>query len=150
MGHLGHVWTGANLCVVLGALASHRVAAYIGDRRLLLLFVLLVWLGYFGLGATGALWGFLFYYLLTIMRGLRGPMMLSHAHREIPSSRRAGILSLQSFTFRLLFVITGPVIGMLADAHGVRHSFQYLLIAFLLLLPPLTFSYLRHLQEDES
>lgn len=145
----GPVWAGANLCVVLGALTSHRVKGIIGDRRMLLLFVLLVWAGYLGLGATGALWGFLFYYLLTIMRGLRGPMMLSHAHREIPSSHRAGILSLQSFTFRLLFVATGPLVGMAADAYGVRQSFQFLLLAFLLLLPPLTFSYLRHLQKDE-
>jgi MFS family permease len=146
----GPVWTGANLCVVLGALASHRVAALVGDRRMLIFFVLLVWVGYLGLGATGAVWGFLFYYVLTMMRGLRGPMMLSHAHREIPSSHRAGILSLQSFTFRLLFVITGPLIGMAADTYGVRQSFQYLLLAFMMLLPPLTFSYLRHLREDEG
>lgn len=146
----GPVWAGANLCVVLGALGSHRVTGFIGDRRMLLLFVLLVWVGYLGLGATGALWGFLFYYLLTIMRGLRGPMMLSHAHREIPSSHRAGILSLQSFTFRLLFVATGPLVGMAADAFGVRQSFQYLMLAFLLLLPPLTFIYLRHLRLDDK
>src|SRR6185369_2986977 len=76
----GPVWTGANLCVALGSLASHRLNSLLGDRRILLLFVLLVWGGYLGLGASAGLWGFLFYYLLTIMRGLRGPLMLGHAH----------------------------------------------------------------------
>ena len=146
----GPIWTGANLCVALGALASHRLTALMGDRRMLLLFVLLVWCGYFGLGASGGLWGFLCYYLLTIMRGLRGPLMLGHAHRESPSSHRAGILSLQSFVFRLLFALSGPLVGMLADASGVRQTFQYLQVVFLLLLPPLAFVYLRHLKQQPS
>ena len=144
----GPVWTGANLCVALGSLASHRVTAYMGDRRMLLLFVLLVWGGYLGLGTSGGVWGFLFYYSLTIMRGLRGPLMLAHAHHESPSSHRAGILSLQSFVFRLMFAISGPLVGMLADASGVRQTFQYLLVVFLVLLPPLAFVYVRHLREE--
>jgi MFS family permease len=146
----GPVWTGANLCVAIGSLASHRLTAFLGDRRMLLLFVLLVWAGYFGLGASVGVWGFLCYYLLTIMRGLRGPLMLGQAHRETPSSHRAGILSLQSFVFRLMFALSGPLVGMLADASGVRQTFQYLQIGFLLLLPPLAFVYLRHLREERS
>jgi MFS family permease len=146
----GPVWTGANLCVVLGALASHRLTALVGDRRLLLLFVLLVGGGFLGLGISGGIWGFLFYYLLTVMRGLRGPLMLGHAHRESPSSHRAGILSLQSFVFRLLFAVTGPLVGMLADRAGVRQTFLYLLIVYLLLLPPLTFVYLRQMKAELS
>ncbi|NJD90596.1 MAG: hypothetical protein FIA91_03630 [Geobacter sp.] len=93
------------------------------------------------------IWGFLFYYLLTIMRGLRGPLMLGHAHRESPSSHRAGILSLQSFVFRLMFACSGPLVGMLADAAGVRQTFHYLQFGFLLLLPPLAFVYLRQLRQ---
>ncbi|MBK5277104.1 MAG: MFS transporter [Desulfuromonadales bacterium] len=146
----GPVWTGANLCVALGALASHRVTALMGDRRMLLLFVLLVWGGYLGLGTAGGVWGFLFYYLLTIMRGLRGPLMLGHAHHESPSSHRAGILSLQSFCFRLMFAISGPLVGLLADASGVRQTFRYLLVGFLVLLPPLAFVYVRHLRKTED
>ncbi len=144
----GPVWTGANLCVALGSLASHRLNGIMGDRPMLLLFVLLVWGGYLGLGTSGGVWGFLFYYLLTIMRGLRGPLMLGHAHLESPSSHRAGILSLQSFCFRLMFAISGPLVGMLADASGVRQTFQYLLVGFLVLLPPLAFVYVRHLREE--
>lgn len=138
----GPVWTGANLCVALCALASHRVSLAMGDRRMLLLFVLLVWGGYLGLGMSGGVGGFLFYYLLTAMRGLRGPMMLSHTHRESPSSHRAGILSLQSFVFRLLFAVSGPLVGMLADTVGVRATFSYLLVGFVVVLPPLAFLYL--------
>lgn len=145
----GPIWTGANLSVALFALASHRVGHHLGDRRMVILFVVLVVAGYFGLGSIGGAWGFLFYYLLTSMRGLRGPMMLDHAQKETPSANRAGILSLQSLCFRLMFACTGPFVGKLADAVGVQQAFQFLFYAFLIVLPPLSFLFLRNLPEKE-
>jgi MFS family permease len=141
----GPVWSGANLTVAFFALTSHRAAAYLGDRFMVILFMILIVTGYFGLGVIGGLWGFLFYYLLTSMRGLRGPMMLNLTQKECPSANRAGILSLQSLCFRLLFVCTGPLVGRLADRVGVSQTFHYLLYAFLIVLPPLAFLFFRSL-----
>lgn len=140
----GPVWAGANLTVALAALASHRVHRLLGDRRMVLLFVGLVAAGYFGLGTTAGVWGFLFYYLLTCMRGLRGPMMLTHTQRESTSANRAATLSLQSVSFRLLFVCTGPLVGKLADGVGVRQTFHLLFYAFLATLPLLAFLFLKN------
>ncbi len=146
----GPIWAGANLTVALSALASHRVSHYLGDRRMIIIFLLLVGVGYFGLSATAGVWGFLGYYLLTCMRGLRGPLMLAHTQLECPSANRAGILSLQSLCFRLLFACTGPLIGRLADAGSVRQAFQFLTYAFLLVLPPLALLFLRHHRREAS
>lgn len=143
----GPVWTGANLTVALSAMASHRLRNWLGERAMLLLFLLLVALGYGGLGMSGGIWGFLCYYALTCMRGLRGPMLLDHAQRESPSTHRAGLLSLQSLAFRLLFVCTGPLIGRLADAAGVQRTFQLLGYCFLAVLPPLVWLFLRQERE---
>jgi MFS family permease len=141
----GPVWSGANMTVAFFSLISHRATGYLGDRFMVILFLVLIGIGYFGLGVIGGLWGFLFYYLLTTMRGLRGPMMLNLTQRECPSANRAGILSLQSLCFRLLFVCSGPLVGMLADRSGVSQAFIYLLYAFLIILPPLTYLFLRNL-----
>ncbi len=141
----GPVWSVANLTVAFFSLTSHRVNNYLGDRFMVILFLILIGVGYFGLGVIGGLWGFLFYYLLTSMRGLRGPMMLNLTQKECPSANRAGILSLQSLCFRLLFVCTGPLVGMLADRTGVSQAFNFLLYAFLLVLPPLAWLFLRNL-----
>jgi MFS family permease len=146
----GPIWTGANLTVAFFAMASHRFHFWLGDRKMTFLFLLLIGAGYSGLGFIGGVWGFLFYYLLTSMRGLRGPMMLNHAQRESPSANRAGILSLQSLCFRLLFACTGPLLGMAADAGGVRQAFCLLLGAFLVVLPPLAFFFLRHVPSMEE
>ena len=146
VGWFGPIWTVANLSVALFALISHRVAGSLGDRKMLILFLALTIIGYVGLGFTWWVGGFLFYYLLTSMRGMRGPLMLAHSQREIPSGRRAGILSLQSLSFRLAFACTGPLLGMLADTAGVHRAFQALLLAFALALPPLAFLFLRALR----
>ena len=140
----GPVWTGANMTVAFFALASHRVAAHLGGRKMVLLFVVMIAGGYLGLGLTEQIGGFLFYYLLTAMRGLRGPMLLSLSQQESPSANRASILSLQSLCFRLLFCCTGPLVGMLADSVGVRQTFYLLFYAFLAVLPPLYILFLRH------
>ncbi|WP_224984864.1 MFS transporter [Geomonas agri] len=146
----GPVWAGANLTVALCALASHRMHARLGDRGMVLLFLLLVVVGYLGLGLAGGIWGFLFYYLLTCMRGLRGPMMLAHTQRESASANRAATLSLQSVSFRLLFVVTGPLVGRLADQGGVGQSFYLLFYGFLATLPLLAFLFLRHAPREVS
>ncbi len=141
----GPIWAGANLSVALFALISHRSHLRLGDRSMILAFGILVLAGYLGLGLVGGLGGFLFYYLLTCMRGLRGPMLLNHAQQQIPSANRAGILSLQSLCFRLSFVCTGPLIGILADAVGVQQTFLLLCYAFALVLPPVAWLYVRQL-----
>jgi MFS family permease len=146
----GPIWTGANLTVAIFAVLSHRVRDFLMDRGMILLLVVLVWGGYLGLGLSADLWGFLFYYLLTAMRGMKGPFLLHVAQAEIPSANRAGMLSLQSLCFRLLFAITGPFIGKYADARGVGKSFQLLLVAFLLILPPLVYLFLRQRRADDS
>jgi MFS family permease len=146
----GPIWSGANLTVAIFSLASHRVSRYMGDRFMVLLFLILIVVGYMGLGLIGGMWGFLFYYLLTTMRGLRGPMMLNITQKECPSANRAGILSLQSLCFRLLFVCTGPLVGMLADRSGVSQAFHYLLYAFLLVLPPLVVLFFRSLPKEKQ
>jgi RsiW-degrading membrane proteinase PrsW (M82 family) len=70
--------------------------------------------------------------------------------RLTPSRNRAGILSLQSFTFRLLFACTGPAVGMIADRQGVQGAFRVLCWAFLIVLPPLSFLFLRSLRKPEA
>ncbi|GLI38261.1 MFS transporter [Geobacter hydrogenophilus] len=139
----GPIWAGANLTVAIVAVFSHRLREQLRDRGMIFLLVILVWGGYLGLGLAAGIWGFLFYYLLTAMRGMRGPFLLHVAQTEIPSANRAGMLSLQSLCFRLLFAVTGPLLGRYADAHGVGNSFLLLFLAYLLVLPPLVWLFLR-------
>ncbi len=136
----GPIWAGANLTVALFSFYSHRAVAFFGIKSLLGLFTLLILGGYLGLGLSHALGAFFFYYLLTAMRGLQGPMFRHLLQQASQRHNRASILSLKSFLFRLLFVATGPLIGQFADRSGLFNAFLLLcgLFAFTLLIaiPP--------------
>ncbi|MFA7536642.1 MAG: MFS transporter [Desulfuromonadales bacterium] len=128
----GPVWAGANLTVALFSLLSHRFQFHLGERGMVILFLLLVVAGYLGLGLVGGVWSFLFYYLLTAMRGLHGPMLRHRLQQASERENRASILSLKSLVFRLFFVFSGPAVGRLADSSGL--SFTFVLVGGVLLL----------------
>ena len=115
---LGFIWAAANYTVAIGSLFSSRVAGFLGLRSLLVLCVGLIGTGFLGMGLTHAVWGFAFYFVLTLMRGLNVPAMHHEEHRQIPSSDRAGFVSLRSLTFRSIFLVLGPLVGYAIDRHG--------------------------------
>lgn len=133
----GPVWAVANLTVAFFSWISDRVHYRLGTTTLVWLWLLLVLSGYLGLSLCQATWGFAFYFLLTATRGLQAPVLRHMLQSEAPSSRRASILSLKSFVFRLLFILTGPLVGWCADHHGLAttlHVTGWLLFFVLLLI----------------
>lgn len=141
----GPVWAGANLTVALFSLASHRFTFHLGSRGMSVLFLILIAAGYLGLGLVEGIWGFLFYYLLTAMRGLQGPMLRNQLQIAGERRNRASLLSLKSLVFRLLFVLSGPVVGHLADTSGLRPTFLLTAGALLIILLPLSILFLKNL-----
>ncbi|MFT4709865.1 MAG: MFS family permease [Planctomycetota bacterium] len=115
---LGFVWAIANYSVAISSLYSSRVSAKIGLHKLILLCILLIAVGYGGLGLSHVALGVGFYFILTVMRGLHGPSLHHEEQRRIPSSDRAGFGSLRSLLFRSTFLIISPAIGYSMDKHG--------------------------------
>ena len=146
----GPAWAGANLVVALAASGSHRVQRSIGMRGMYGLFFLLIVAAYAGLGFSTAVGSFVFYYLLTAMRGLQGPLMRSRLQALSERRNRASILSLHSLVFRLGFVLTGPLVGRLADAEGLPATFLTLVCAFAVALPLAGREFLRRNHADSK
>lgn len=140
----GPAWAGANLVVALAAAGSHHVQDRIGMKGMYVLFILLTVAAYVGLGLTTATGGFVFYYLLTAMRGFQGPLMRSRLQSLSQRKNRASILSLHSLVFRLGFVLTGPLVGWLADRQGLAMTFLALGAFFALALPVAGREFLHH------
>ncbi|NCD24767.1 MAG: MFS transporter [Deltaproteobacteria bacterium] len=140
----GPAWAGANLVVAAASAWSHRVQHKLGLRKLSVMFGVLIVGAYLGLGLTSAVASFVFYYLLTAMRGLQGPVMRALLQQASQRRNRASILSLHSLVFRLGFVLTGPLVGRIADSHGFAVVFLSLGVFFALALPVAGCSFLRH------
>jgi MFS family permease len=129
---MGPLWAVANFTVAIAALLSHRV---FGSRSLGLVVGLcaaLICAGYLGLGLSHGLWGFAFYYLLTLMRGLQNPALQHREQQLVPSRDRAGFISLRSMVFRLGFLAIGPAVGWAVDRHGQHPVMLALALGFTL------------------
>lgn len=130
----GPIWAIANLCVSFGSLISHRIQYHLGAGGTAILLLILIALGYTGLAFNQLVWGFAFYFLLTIMRGIQGPFLRLAMQKQSDRHERASILSLKSLTFRLGFVVTAPLVGVLADRYGLSFCFTILLVSQVLLV----------------
>jgi MFS family permease len=139
----GPVWAGANLAVVAGSLLGPKLFAKIGLQPMSIFLGILVLTAYFGLGLTTAVGGFLFYYLLTLMRGMQGPILRNMLQAGSTRHNRASILSLHSLTFRTAFVLTGPLVGLSADVLGLQQTFLVIAGVYMVALPVMTRAFLR-------
>lgn len=115
---IGPIWATANFIVAIASLQSDRVVSRFGLLPTLLACVVLVAVGYGGMALSFGTFGFAFYFCLTLQRGLFGPALLHEEQKRLPSTDRAGFLSLRSLLFRLTFFAIGPGIGSAVDAHG--------------------------------
>jgi predicted MFS family arabinose efflux permease len=118
--YLGPIWAAANYTVAVGALLSTRLEKRVGLLPVLAGCVALVTLGYLGLGLSKLWFGFGFYFLLTLLRGINGTLLQHEEQKLIPSSDRASYASLRSLMFRLSFVVLGPLVGRAVDQQGQR------------------------------
>ena len=115
---LGPIWAAANYSVALASLGSARLREAAGAMPALLLCIALAGAGFLGLGLSHAWWGFAFYFLITMMRGLNAPILHHEEQLLIPSGDRATFLSARNLAFRGLFVVIGPSVGYAIDRSG--------------------------------
>lgn len=144
----GPAWAGANAVVAIFSALSHRLQRRMGMTRLAALLCILVVFAYTGMALTASMGSFALYYLLTAMRGLQGPAMRWRLQLASDRGNRASILSLHSLVFRLGFVLTGPLVGNLADRVGFSTTFAILAVQFGLVLPISARYFLRHNKDD--
>ena len=126
-------WAVANLVVAFGAFVSYRVGRKVGFTNSIILCIVLLAIGYLGLGLNYMTYGFTFYYLLTFMRGLNGPILMNEKQLLVTSENRAGMLSLQSLLFRAVFIVVGPTIGFFIDFTDMHTVFLTLAVILTIL-----------------
>ena len=119
LGWLGVLWAAQSFLFALTCRVSLALEERFGARLVLVVMGLLPVLGYWGMAATGGVLGILMSFLFFVSRGLNQVILTDALNRRVPAKFRATANSMTSFAFRLVFIVTGPLLGMLVSEAGM-------------------------------
>lgn len=137
----GLLWFSQSIVVAAAARFGFVIERRYGAVFSLLLMGLLPIVGHFGMAWAQGWSGNLVGLLLFACRGLNQVILVNAMNRRIPSEFRATANSFTSFLFRLAFIVTGPIVGYLAETRGLDITLNALglssILLFALVLVPL-------------
>ena len=70
--------------------------------------------------SLGFIFGFIFIFMQQIVRGFSPPVIQDYTNKHLSPKRRATLVSIQSFAGSLLFAVTAPFYGYIADKTSLR------------------------------
>ncbi|MEM7727533.1 MAG: MFS transporter, partial [Cyanobacteria bacterium P01_A01_bin.45] len=115
----GFAWATFHFIMSFASLKATSIENIYGTKKVFLGLVLLLGLSYIFLGLINQVWGIIFIAFIYFSRGVRTPLVLNHINHNLPSSIRATVLSINSFMFRLGFIIIAPIIGWVTDNYSL-------------------------------
>jgi MFS family permease len=126
-----------NIVAALFSRFSHKILGNKRPRNFMMGLSLLFSLSFLLSGVVWSKIGVLFLLLQQMYRGLIAPTTKFYINLEIPSDKRATIISIQSFAGNLSFALMSPFIGVLLEIFKVRNLYFmlsiYMLLAILIL-----------------
>jgi len=133
LAHFGYLW--AVLCVVaaLAGRYAHVAEQQLGTSGVLIFIGVAPALGYLGLEELGVVGAYIASLTFFISRGFGMVVLKDALNRRIPSEFRATAISLTSFGFRGIFVLTGPLVGYSLDLWGMSVTLLALAVATLVI-----------------
>jgi len=127
----GTLWAIGNLL----AAASSKLAAPMSQRfgRSLMTVIAcgLPILGYFAMGLSATAMGVVIGFGPYLGRGFIQVIMREEFNHHLPNEFRATANSVQSFMFRIVFVVLGPALGLGIDRYGVQAALLAVGVVFL-------------------
>ncbi|MCB1670189.1 MAG: MFS transporter [Pseudomonadales bacterium] len=149
----GLLWFAQSLTVGIASRWSFNIERKHGAIAALCLIGVLPVLGFFGMAWLQGWAGIAVGLLLFFGRGLVQVILVNALNRRVPGSFRATANSLTSFTFRLGFITTGPLVGFVAESQGLPVALNLLgvafIVAFVFIMMPLIRS-VRILQQQTA
>ncbi len=120
----GVLWAMLQFSVGIFSLLAHKFESLFGRGKLLTSLPFLACGAYVVLGMFHSVWMALVILVFYFVRGIHAPLIRAYVNELVDSSRRATVLSLMQFMFRIIFVIVGPFIGWVADLYSLSVAFE--------------------------
>ena len=137
----GLLWFAQSAAVAAANQFGFRIERRQGAIFALGLIATLPVLGHFGMAWIQGWVGIAMGLLIFVGRGLNQVILVNALNRRVPSEFRATANSFTSFLFRLSFIVTGPLLGYVAQTRGLEIALNLLglssLALFFLVMRPL-------------
>ncbi len=136
----GVLWCVQSLTAAVAMRYGFAVERKLGATGALIVIGLLPIVAQFGMAWFPGWIGIGIALLLFVGRGLKQVILVNALNRRVPSEFRATANSFTSFLFRLSFIVSGPLLGYIAEVHGLETAlnalgFSYIAIFILVMLP---------------
>lgn len=135
--YFGYLWAANSFAVAVVSFFTHKIEKKLGPVNAIILISLLPVLGYLGMGYSGGLIGLIFTLAFPVCRGLNQVIFQEAINSRVPPEIRATANSVGSLGMRALFIIFGPIIGLVIDKHGTNAAMLvmgYVYVAGLILV----------------
>ncbi|MCT4638383.1 MAG: MFS transporter [Bacteroidales bacterium] len=115
----GILWTLLNLSVGLTAIKAFKLDQKFGQNRLTTMIIVAIGICFIATGIFQAYWAISILFIFYLVRGIATPVLKDYINRNCESDVRATVLSVRNFVIRIIFSITGPLLGWLTDKYSL-------------------------------
>ncbi|MFT7685232.1 MAG: MFS family permease [Candidatus Azotimanducaceae bacterium] len=120
--YFGALWAAFSVLVALSSKLSMSMERRMGTKNILMVMGVLPIIGYFGMAGAGGMLGILLSAGFFISRGINQVVLTDALNSRVPSRFRATANSMTSFMFRGIYIVTGPIVGLLIEKLGMQST----------------------------
>jgi MFS family permease len=121
--HFGYSLAFLNLLVAFGSISAIMISKRFSLTGNLLFIGIPLTLGFFFAGGQISMWSFLPLGIFYFIRGTAHPVLKNYINELTSSEKRATVLSVRSLIIRLLFLIMGPILGVVSEKISLPTGF---------------------------
>ncbi|MCG8570574.1 MAG: MFS transporter [Spirochaetes bacterium] len=119
----GVLWALRALPTLGASYFAHSLEKKLGHRNIILLMSLPAFIGYFILAFAPGYYRLIGILFVQSLFGLTNPILAKYIQHETFDDKRATVMSIQSWLFRLGYFITAPIVGQVAKKYSFTPAF---------------------------
>ena len=124
--HFGVVFASFQIVAAISSKYAHKIEEKLGQKRSLIMLVVLVGVSYLLMSNFVYLFSFSFAFLQQFVRGFSEPVITDYINKLTSSDIRATVLSAQNLSSALMYACIIPFIGWIADVYSIVQALTVL------------------------
>ena len=126
--YFGWIYFAMSIIGALGSKIAHRVEGYLGERKILIIVLLVFIASVFGMSRGLVYLGVIFPILIFFIGGVLYPVMSDYLNKLIESHHRATVLSLHELVVQFFAALSAPFFGFIVDFWSLETAFKMMAV----------------------